>query len=82
MANFLIDEHFAICEQFGMDSLARYLREGSIRQRVFAEQIGCSSSYLSEILSGRKIPSLTLAFAIERETKGAVPASSWVKNAA
>lgn len=61
-----------------MDRLSQHLRDNDLSQRVFAEMIGCSASYLSEIISGRKQPGLGLAVAIERETFGAVPVEVWV----
>lgn len=50
--------------------------EGS--QRDFAKEIGISEPHLSALSSGKKRPSLKLAVRIERLTKGAVSAASWV----
>lgn len=64
-----------------MNRLAQYLRTdpaARLTQSQQAEIFGISRSYLSEIASGAKRPSLDVAFRIERETGGAVPASSWV----
>lgn len=52
-------------------------RSGQTR-KAWAARIGVSNSYLSDLLNGKAVPSLALAARIERETGGAVPASSWV----
>lgn len=65
-----------------MDRLTKHLEGMGISQRVFAARIGCSPSHLSDILSGRRAPSLSLALAIQRETSGAVPVDVWVRGAA
>jgi DNA-binding transcriptional regulator YdaS (Cro superfamily) len=51
-------------------------------QTVWAGRFGVSKSYLSDILNGNRTPSLHVAVRIERATGGAVPASSWVPEAA
>jgi len=58
--------------------LAEFISKSGKSRAAFAEKIGISRSYLSEILSGKRRPGLVLAVSIERETCGAVPASSWV----
>ncbi|WP_366865265.1 helix-turn-helix transcriptional regulator [uncultured Tateyamaria sp.] len=45
----------------------------------FAERVGISGAYLSQLSSGLRTPSLEVASAIERETGGAVPMQSWGK---
>ena len=71
-----------MCEHERMSKLSQYLMEKGIAQRAFAARLGMSASYLSEIAGGRRTPSLALAFAIERETEGAVDAASWVPSPA
>ena len=65
-----------------MTVLAEYVKSaratGEVQAKV-AERFGISRSYLSEIASGAKEPSLRVAFRIERATEGAVPASSWAE---
>lgn len=78
MANLVLDRLFAICDYVGMEHLAHYLADNGIAQRSFAVRVGCSPSYLSDILSGRRLPGLGLAARIERATGGAVKAVSWV----
>lgn len=60
-----------------MTHLLAYIQETRTKQSAFAEQLGVSRSYLSELVGGSKRPSLNLAFAIERLTEGAVKASDW-----
>ncbi len=70
-----------MCEKTRMNPLAKYLSAKSAtgqRQADAARAFGISQSYLSEIASGQKRPSLDTAFRIERKTGGEVPASSWV----
>jgi len=50
-----------------------------IPRRAIADQLGISTAYLSQLESGKKRPSLDLAFRIERLTGGAVPAASWTQ---
>lgn len=54
------------------------IKESGVIQADWAKRFGVSSSYLSDLLNGKKRPSLDLAFKIERETSGRVLASSWV----
>lgn len=54
-----------------------YLKAQEITQTEFANRVGCDVSHINHILKGRKTPSGVLAFAIERETNGAIPASSF-----
>jgi transcriptional regulator with XRE-family HTH domain len=61
-----------------MSDLQKYLDDNSITQREFAARVSSSPSYINEIVAGSKTPGLKLAFAIERATGGAVPASSWI----
>lgn len=61
-----------------MAMLSMYLAETGTTQREFAVRLRTSASYVNELARGLKTPSLELAFAIERETSGAVPAVSWL----
>lgn len=60
-----------------MANLTTYLTETGISQAELSEALGISRGHMSLLASGERKPSLNLAFAIERATKGAVPASSW-----
>lgn len=54
--------------------LERWLTAKKVRPAHFAARIGVSRSYLSELLSGKKLPSRTVALAIQAET--AIPAGA------
>lgn len=69
---------FALCQQLRMDHLQHYLASSGTRQSSLAAQLSITRGYMSELVSGRKVPSLELAFRIERLTDGAVPASCWI----
>lgn len=61
-----------------MSTLSDYLKNNQILQQDFARRIGATQATVSRLAKQSIMPSLTLAVAIERETNGAVPASSWV----
>ena len=60
--------------------LAEFITTRGETRRAWARRLDISESYLSDLLSGKKTPSLALAARIERETGGAVTAVSWVGN--
>ena len=57
-------------------TLADYLKENGLTQREFASRIGRSRSYVSMLLSGRKVPGLRTAKSIQDATGGQVSAFS------
>ncbi len=61
-----------------MNKLRDHLTQSRISQVTFADLIGVRQATVSRLCSGEQVPSLELAVRIERETKGAVPANSWV----
>lgn len=61
-----------------MTLLAQHLDAAGLSQADFAGRVKCSPSFLNELVKGSKKPGLDLAVRIERETRGAVPAQSWV----
>lgn len=58
--------------------LNQFLTLQKISRAAFAERVGISQPYLSQLEAGKRVPSLELAVRIERETDGAVLAVSWV----
>lgn len=56
--------------------LKQFFDETKIKKKDFANAIGISSYYLSNIISQRKIPSRSLALKIEEFTEGLVPANT------
>lgn len=63
-----------------MSNLSAYLKSAGIRQAELASVLGISRGYMSELASGDKSPSRTLAVKIEHVTGGAVSVSSWDHN--
>lgn len=61
-----------------MNMLKSYLQSRGIKQGEFAEAVGVQQATVSRLASGKLVPSLELAVAIERATNRAVLASSWV----
>lgn len=79
MANFSLDRKSAICEHAVMITISTYLATAKVSQAELARQAKISRSYLSELVSGAKVPSLKVALAIERATRGKVKAASWLE---
>ena len=52
--------------------LEEYLKINSLTKTAFSSLVGVSQSHISNILLGKKNPSLSLAKYIEERTKGAV----------
>lgn len=59
--------------------LKQYMNDSGSTQESFSKLIGHSKGYVSQLVNGKKQPSLDLAFKIERLTNNAVPADSWVQ---
>ena len=66
---------FAPCELRGMKSPSRTI--ASLRPTEVARTVKVSVSHASEVLSGRKSPSLALAVQIERAF--GIPPSAWLE---
>ncbi|MGB1215967.1 MAG: helix-turn-helix domain-containing protein [Pikeienuella sp.] len=58
-----------------MENLKKYLQDRN--KGDFARKIGTSPSYLSQIMSAHRRPSLALMVRIEKATGGAVDLNSW-----
>ena len=57
---------------------AQIITSSGETRTAWAERLGVSKSYLSDLLNGNRQPSLDVAVRIERLTNGAVPAASWI----
>lgn len=66
----------------GMEKLSQYIADAKISQAEFSRIIGVHPSVLCKYLRKKAKPSYERAYAIERATGGAVPASSWLEDAA
>lgn len=63
------------------DQLQKWRKAKSLNQTAAAELFDVSQPTYSEYECGRKVPRTAKAFEIEEKTEGAVPASSWTKEA-
>ncbi|WP_431197557.1 helix-turn-helix transcriptional regulator [Shimia thalassica] len=57
-----------------------YVCRSGVSRTDWAKRLEISKSYMSDLLNGKRIPSLEVAVRIERATGGAVPASSWINS--
>jgi DNA-binding transcriptional regulator YdaS (Cro superfamily) len=66
-----------VCKHADMAHLKEYLTRTKTPQARLADEINVTYGYMSQLVNGAKMPSLTVALLIERATDGAVSASSW-----
>lgn len=65
----------------GPKRLARYFRTpGALSAPDLAKSIGADRAQVWRWLRGERGPGLELALALQEATKGAVPASSWIRS--
>jgi len=62
--------------QLGREQLAAWRERSKLKQYELARLLEITDAYLSQVLSGKRRPSLLIAVRIERET--GIPVSSWV----
>lgn len=61
-----------------MKQLQDYIVRADLKDGEFALKVGVSRGYITQLRLGlRKQPSLKVALAIERATRGKVPAKAW-----
>jgi len=61
-----------------MNDFRNYLKSTEQTLRSFAERIGISQSYLSELSDGKKTPSLQVAHDISVATGGVIGVTYWL----
>lgn len=61
-----------------MNKFAEWIEQNDRKQRGIAQKIGISTSTLHEILRMGKIPSLKVAYAIEKYTQGEITVYDWI----
>ena len=61
--------------------LKSWLEAASISQAELARRLEYDKGNMHRVLNGRLRPTLALAFKIERETDGVIPASAWAEAA-
>ena len=64
-----------------MNKFAIWMKNSDKKQRGVAQKLNISQSTLHEILKKGQIPSLKLAYEIEKYTKGAITVYDWVDHA-
>lgn len=63
----------------GTELLAKYVADSPETQAQIATRCGVSQAYIAMLVSGKRtVLLLDVAARIEKATKGAVPASSWL----
>lgn len=61
-----------------LSPLGIYLKANKISKTAFSRALGIAHKTTLELCSGKTMPSLVMAFEIERVTKGVVPAEVWL----
>lgn len=61
-----------------VNKFAEWMNSNDKKQRGVAEKLGISTSTLHDILRKGQMPSLRLAYEIEKYTKGAITLYDWV----
>ena len=61
-----------------MNKFAEWIKNNDKKQRGVADKLGISTSTLHDILRKGQMPSLKLAYEIEKYTKGAITVYDWV----
>ena len=55
-----------------------WLRNAGLKQKKVAADFGFSTSFMSQLCTGKRLPTITDAYRIERYSNGAVTMASWV----
>lgn len=63
-----------------MENLRQHIDSIGISQNAFADRIGVSKGYVSQILSGKRMPSREMIKKIDSATNGSVPPSVWFED--
>lgn len=74
----ILDPYIPVAYIVTMMTLSEYLAENGISQAAFANEIKVKQATVSRLARNMMRPSLELAVSIERTTRGAVAAASWV----
>ena len=61
-----------------MNKFAKWMIANDKKQRGVAEKLGIGTTHMHEILKKGLMPSIKLAYEIEKYTKGAVTLYDWV----
>jgi transcriptional regulator with XRE-family HTH domain len=63
----------------GRKKFSKWAKKNGYKQCELSVYLHVVPSMISEIMSGKKHPSILLAYRIQRFTSGEVPMDSWVK---
>lgn len=77
MQTFPLAVGFAVCKLMCMENLREHIARLGVSQSTFADRIGVSRGYLSQILSGARSPSREMIQKIDQATGGSVPPGVW-----
>lgn len=61
-----------------MNKLARYIEKNGLRKNFVAQHIGIDANAMTTLLSGKRIPSISLAYEIEKFTHQEVRITDWL----
>lgn len=61
-----------------MNKFAEWMKSNDKKQRGVAEKVGISTSTLHDILRKNQLPSLKVAYEIEKYTRGAITVYDWI----
>lgn len=61
-----------------MNKFAEWMKSNDKKQRGVAQKIGISTSTLHDILRKNQLPSLKVAYEIEKYTRGAITVYDWI----
>lgn len=59
-------------------TLGKFLAENGIKQNAFAKKIGVSEPTLTQFMFGRRMPSLAVAYRIQKVTCGKVKMTDFI----
>lgn len=61
-----------------MTTLAEHIKAAGLTRSKFAEMVGISAPYLSQIIAEERTPSIQVALRIASLTDGKIPVESWL----
>jgi len=62
-----------------LSKFGQYLKKQKITAALAAEELGVTQSYINALASGAMTPGLKLAIEIQKWSRSAVLAASWIK---
>lgn len=65
-------------KDFTLSKLEKYLKHRGVSQRFFAKQVGITPNSLNNLIKGKSMPHLLLAYEIEKKTGGLVTVYDWI----